>query len=98
MKYHLIIRPEADADIEESYNWYEDQSIGLGNEFLRILDATLISIERNPLAHPLVYKNIRRAVIRRFPHAFFYVLKENRVLITACVHHKRDQKSWQLRS
>lgn len=71
MKYRLIIRRGAEADIEASYNWYEDQSSGLGNEFLRTLDAALVSIERSPLTYPIVYKDIRRAVVRRFPHAFF---------------------------
>lgn len=54
MKYRLIIRRKAEADIEASYTWYEDQSGGLGNEFLRTLDAALVSIERSPLAYPIV--------------------------------------------
>ena len=33
MTFRLIIRPEAEADIEESFLWYEDQAGGLGQEF-----------------------------------------------------------------
>ena len=41
MNYQLIIRPEAELDIEESYNWYEDQAMGLGDEFLLALHMRL---------------------------------------------------------
>ena len=30
MTYELIVKPEAEADIEESFIWYEEQAVGLG--------------------------------------------------------------------
>ncbi len=33
MTHRLIIRPEAETDIEESFIWYEDECPGLGHEF-----------------------------------------------------------------
>lgn len=97
MNYRMIIRPEAERDIEESYNWYEDQSVGLGKEFLRALDAALTSILRNPLAYPVIHRNIRRSLIRRFPHSLFYLINENNIVVTACVHHRRNPRVWQRR-
>jgi hypothetical protein len=41
MNFQLIVRPEAELDIEESYNWYEDQAIGLGKDFLLALQMRL---------------------------------------------------------
>ena len=29
MKHRLIIRPEAEADIEEAFDWYENESGGV---------------------------------------------------------------------
>ena len=50
MTYEVLLRPEAEADIHESYQWYESQIEGLGEEFLRIVDASLSLIQRNPFA------------------------------------------------
>lgn len=30
MNYRMIIRPEAEADLTEAYDWYESQLAGLG--------------------------------------------------------------------
>jgi hypothetical protein len=30
----LVVRAEAEADIEEAYAWYESRSVGLGERFL----------------------------------------------------------------
>ena len=34
MAAELIIAPEAQQDVDEAYNWYEDRRHGLGEEFL----------------------------------------------------------------
>jgi len=45
----LIVRPEAEAELGEAFDWYESRVNGLGAEFLLAIDATLASIARNPL-------------------------------------------------
>jgi hypothetical protein len=42
MKLELIIRPEAEADIAEAFDWYETRVPGLGSEFVLVLDALSI--------------------------------------------------------
>lgn len=39
----IIVRPEAEAEINEAFRWYESKSDGLGSGFMRALDAS-----RNP--------------------------------------------------
>ena len=56
MSYRLLIKPEAELDLEDAYNWYEQKNRGLGSEFIRVVDASLANIQRNPLAYPLIYK------------------------------------------
>ena len=53
MSYRLITRPEAESDIEDAFEWYEDQSPGLGSEFVRAVDVRLSGIGHNPLAYPI---------------------------------------------
>ena len=67
-----ILAPEAKADVEKAYAWYEEQSPGLGKEFLRCVEAALLGIQRNPLVHPMVHDRYRRALVRRFPFAIFF--------------------------
>ena len=42
----LILSPEAEKEIYDAFAWYEAQQIGLGNEFILCLDATMHSIAR----------------------------------------------------
>lgn len=52
----LIIRPEAEADLVEGFDWYEQRRSGLGDEFLNEVQTRLRSIEENPLRHAAVYR------------------------------------------
>ena len=39
MTYRLVIQPEAEADLDEAYRWYENQRSGLGNESIECVEA-----------------------------------------------------------
>ena len=94
MPRELIIRPEAEAELGEAFEWHESRVQGLGSEFLLAIDATLAGILRNPHQHPLVHKTVRRALLRRFPYKIFFVLGEHRIVILAVFHAKRNPKRW----
>lgn len=97
MNYKLIIRPEAEFDIQEAFEWYEERDSGLGSEFVRAADSCLAAIGRNPLAYPLVHREVRRALVRRFPYGIFYLLEEDPIVVIACFHVKRNPQQWQSR-
>jgi toxin ParE1/3/4 len=97
MSYGIIVRPEAAREVQEAFDWYEEKSEGLGLEFLRAADACVAGIRRNPLASPAMYQDIRRALLRRFPYALFYIVKEEQVIVLACFHVKRDPIDWMRR-
>jgi len=46
MTYKVIVRPEAEREIQEAFEWYEERSEGLGLEFLRVADACLSIAQR----------------------------------------------------
>lgn len=48
MAADLILAAEAEVDISEAYDWYENQRTGLGEEFLTCLEAGLQMICRMP--------------------------------------------------
>jgi|SRR5438270_5140985 len=97
MSYGTIVRPEAAREVQEAFDWYEEKSEGLGLEFLRAADACVAGIKRNPLASPAMYQDIRRALLRKFPYALFYIVKEEQVIVLACFHVKRNPIDWMRR-
>ena len=88
----LAVAPEAERDITEAYLWYEDRRTGLGEEFVRAVDACLESIRRQPEIYPVVHEAYRRALTRRFPYAVFYEYEGSIVTIYA-----RDPDKWHRR-
>ena len=97
MNYSVLIRPEAELDIQDAYQFYEQRSQGLGSEFVRSVDECFSKIGRNPMAYPIVHHQIRRALIRKFPYGIFYFIEGDTIVVIACFHAKRDAKRWQER-
>lgn len=93
----VFIRPEAEAEIREACQYYEDKAEGLGMEFARAVEACLASIERYPGMYATVYKQVRRGVLRRFPYSLFYVVEADRIVIIACFHASRNPRDWRKR-
>ncbi len=98
MNYVLVFRPEVREELDEAYSWYESQKLGLGDEFLDCVDETVNRISQMPESYVIVYGDIRRAVVRRFPYAVYYRIVSSRVIVTAIFHGRRDPKSWQTRT
>ena len=90
----IVIRPEAESEISEAFRWYEDKNEGLGSEFMRALDASLSHIQRNPMAYAVIHKQMRRALLRRFPYSVIYLIEGGKIVVLACFHASRDPKQW----
>jgi plasmid stabilization system protein ParE len=81
MPAKLVIAPEAELDIAEAYVWYERRRIGLGEEFLTSVDASIVGIRRQPEIYPLIHETYRRSLVRRFPYAVFFEYAEPTVTV-----------------
>ena len=68
----VIYLPEASAEVAAAYAWYEERSPGLGEDFLRCVEAAVLTIQRHPQLHPIAADDFRHALIRRFPFEIFY--------------------------
>jgi plasmid stabilization system protein ParE len=90
----LIIRPEAEADMAEQFEWYEARKTGLGYDFLAEIRSALRKIEDNPLRYVRVYRNARRALLRKFPFKVFYVFEEDKIEVIGVIHARRDPQRW----
>ncbi|MCR4320386.1 MAG: type II toxin-antitoxin system RelE/ParE family toxin [Candidatus Brocadiaceae bacterium] len=90
MKYKVIVMPEAEDDLKEAFSWYEDNRTGLGHDFLLQVDAGINFIKRNPDVHPIEYKGTKKHLIKRFPYKIIYLVEEEKIVILAVIHGKRN--------
>jgi plasmid stabilization system protein ParE len=97
MSHRLVLRPEAEKDIAEAAEWYEQQRAGLSLPFRTALDKTFAAIEENPRLHAQVYRNLRRALVRRFPYGVFYVPRAEELVVVAVLHTARNPRLWRAR-
>jgi plasmid stabilization system protein ParE len=93
-----IVRPAAAADIDEAFLWYEVQRPGLGREFLAAADALINAIAEHPLRYPVIRRNTRRALLRRFPYAMYFRIYGEVIVVVACMHGRRNPRRWQVRT
>lgn len=97
MTYRVVFRPEAQREVQEAFDWYEERGDGLGQEFLRAADACLSVVLRNPSAFQAVHREARRALMRKFPYALFYLVEDDVITVLACFHVKRTTADWHRR-
>ena len=93
----VTFTPEADEDVAAAYRWYESREPGLGEEFLRCLEATVFTIRRHPLLYPVAIEEFRRALIRRFPYEVFYEATADALFVYAVFHCSQNPSKWRER-
>ena len=63
-------------------------------EFLRALKVAEASLVRNLNIFQVIYQDVRRSLIRRFPYALHFIVEDELVTVIACFHHRRDPVVW----
>jgi plasmid stabilization system protein ParE len=77
VKWQVIIRPRAEADMLQAQQWYDSKRPGLGDEFLDVMRQTIRILEEDPERRPLY---------------LFYRIGESRVVVFRIVHASRDHR------
>ncbi|MEA3355754.1 MAG: type II toxin-antitoxin system RelE/ParE family toxin [Candidatus Bipolaricaulota bacterium] len=98
MTLQVRLRPEAEQDVEEEARWYEQQKEGLGQEFIDQVLLTVRSIGEQPALYPRVLRNVRRALIHRFPFGIYYRVEEEYIVVVAVMHGSRSPQRWKRRT
>lgn len=65
MTLPVVWIPEANEDLQEARAWYDKMRPELGERFARAVEVTVEAIAKHPLQFPVVYRNRRRAGVRR---------------------------------
>lgn len=88
----------ASADLVAAHDWYEQHAPGLGKEFVRMVDAAIAGLARQPELFPPIHRGLRRALVRRFPYAVFYRIDPDAARIVAVLHAKMDIRHLKVRT
>lgn len=88
MSLSLIVQPSAKRDLAEAAAYYAQH--GKGEAFIAALDQAFLQIAERPLMYPIVYEDVRRALVRRFPYSVFFVVEPVRAVVLAVHHQRRD--------
>jgi plasmid stabilization system protein ParE len=93
----VVTGDEAEADIAEAAIWYERRRSGLGAEFVRSIDDCLALISKQPDIFPVVYRQARMALPRKFPYLVIYRVSSESITIVAVIHGSRNPSRWKSR-
>ena len=72
MTYEVQVRRAAELDIAEAQVWYETQQPGLGAELRSEVSRVIDRLAATPLIYQIVHRDVRRAIVRRFPDLIWY--------------------------
>jgi plasmid stabilization system protein ParE len=90
LSFEVQVRRAAELDVAEAQLWYESQQSGLGREFhsevLRVIDR----LAETPLIYQSIYRDVRRAIVHRFPYLIWYRVIGKFVTVVACTHARQD--------
>jgi toxin ParE1/3/4 len=97
MTLPLVFHSDVQPEVDEAYEWYEQQRAGLGDDFLAAIEVVFERISRLPELHQVVFQDVRRGLPKRFPYGVFYRVHADRVEVIAVYHSSRDPRGWQSR-
>ena len=97
--FRVIFTLRAGAELIDAQDWYENEVPGLGRRFRAAVSAVVERMSATPRQFPVIHKDVRRALLRRFPYALLFVIESDETLtVIACFHGSRDPAQWQNRT
>lgn len=84
----------ARAEFIEASSYYESKRSGLALEFIAEIERCVSLAAEFPFQFATVREDIRRVVAQRFPYGVYFRGEENRIVVLAVFHSKRDPAVW----
>lgn len=92
MRYQLKVSTTAFLETEDAYTYYEEQSVGLGERFLKSVEDAYSKLSQNPQYYSYIRgdKNIRDIKIKTFPFVIIFQIVEHTVLVLRVFNTNRN--------
>jgi len=94
VKLRVVFRRQASEELLEAARNYDQKSLGLGADFVEEVEVLLERVVRHPEMYPVVERDARRGLLRRFPYAVFYLVTDDAVVVLAVFNCTREPGSW----
>jgi hypothetical protein len=91
---NLLFLINALEELDDSFEWYENQLAGLGYEFLQEIDIVLRRIVSYPDSCALIGNGLRRCVVNRCPYGIIYGSDAENIIIVAIAHLHCKPQYW----
>jgi toxin ParE1/3/4 len=92
MPVHL--RAAAARDLAEAAEWYERQTMGMGEKFLRQVQSAAEFISEFPESGEELPKGFRRKLLRQFPYALIYTIEPDELAVFVVADLRRRLGYW----
>jgi plasmid stabilization system protein ParE len=93
----ITILHEAEVELWEAVEYYEERSPGLGLDFETEVERSFEAIAEHPERLPLRADGTRRHLTHRFPYLVVYVYERGHIWVLAVAHCKRHPAYWRRR-
>lgn len=93
----ILIHELAAKEFDDSIEWYELQSRGLGKKFKNVVIETINKVKKNPTWYLTEEDRIYKAYTPGFPFKILYTISEKEIIIWSISHLHRKPWYWQNR-
>jgi toxin ParE1/3/4 len=92
----VVMFPEAEDDVDNAFDYYEQRQLGLGREFLDEFRRAIELILQYPNGWQALDMVYRRYRLRRFPYGIVYRLDEAaaRIVVVTLMHLSLKPDQW----
>jgi len=95
--FPVIILHEAELELQETIEYYDSKSSGLGMDFADEMRKAVQIIQQYPERQALQNDKTRRILTNRFPYQIIYTMFQNEIWIIAFANQRRKPGYWEKR-
>jgi toxin ParE1/3/4 len=90
MTRRVVVHPDAEVEIRDAAQWYDQRSPGLGRMLPTELRRVLNRVRLFPEAYPSLKPGVRHAALNRLPYVAIYSVTADAIVLIALMHVRRD--------
>ena len=94
----LFFSEAAKQELDDAFNWLEQEQAGLGYRFTADVDEALKRIRQQPHAWHQLGATLRRCLLKHFRYGLIYRICGEQIEVLAVAHTSRQPDYWQNRA